>query len=161
MEFYLIAVADCGFYLVFQFPTGWNSTDAPANYDYSAKREFQFPTGWNSTPHDTRDPSPHPVVSIPNGMEFYPHRGLLRHCVNCFNSQRDGILRKPEKPCLQTCLEFQFPTGWNSTQKSPDGVLHIKSVFQFPTGWNSTLQILKTGNEAIEFQFPTGWNSTK
>ena len=54
-------------------------------------------------------------VSIPNGMEFYPHK---LHCVGSrrsFNSQRDGILqchyyREPYFP-----RRFQFPTGWNST----------------------------------------------
>ena len=32
--------------------------------------------------------------------------------------------------------------------------------FQFPTGWNSTFKKLALGFEPYEFQFPTGWNST-
>ena len=76
---------------------------------------FQFPTGWNSTQCSTT-PSTMPSVSIPNGMEFY--RVLLKlfqfhwkfqfptgwnstkrrvkdlDSGESFNSQRDGILPK-------------------------------------------------------------------
>ena len=35
-------------------------------------------------------------------------------------------------------VQFQFPTGWNSTKDDlTAGVLTTK-LFQFPTGWNST-----------------------
>ncbi len=33
------------------------------------------------------------IVSIPNGMEFYEVLSLRWSDVNCFNSQRDGILQ--------------------------------------------------------------------
>ena len=76
---------------------------------------FQFPTGWNSTVF-LGELYIVFTVSIPNGMEFYAfyHLGvdvlamfqfptgwnstLSSLCVRlglcCFNSQRDGILRK-------------------------------------------------------------------
>ena len=37
------------------------------------------------------------IVSIPNGMEFYKIGDFLSVLVNCFNSQRDGILRLEPK----------------------------------------------------------------
>ena len=55
-------------------------------------------------------------VSIPNGMEFY--------------------LRRFAEVGL--ALQFQFPTGWNSTAKINLGSSY-PAKFQFPTGWNSTL----------------------
>ena len=75
---------------------------------------FQFPTGWNSTLwlylkpllmcrfNSQRDGILHSPrrkwrvdrgVSIPNGMEFYSSTtGKSGTTTNCFNSQRDGIL---------------------------------------------------------------------
>ncbi len=101
---------------------------------------------------------------------------------NCFNSQRDGILYKHKYALLSCKLEFQFPTGWNSTVFAKHFVLS-HYLFQFPTGWNSTqrprparhlflgvsipngMEFYKSivGNKLgkNEFQFPTGWNSTK
>ena len=36
-------------------------------------------------------------VSIPNGMEFYQFQGFIMYdFIDCFNSQRDGILPKPK-----------------------------------------------------------------
>ena len=123
----------------------------------------------------------YPLVSIPNGMEFYPI------------AYKNGYA---------VCL-FQFPTGWNSTRpntaKSPrkdvsipngmefyiwakscivvagarfnsqrDGILRIfnfmdgaMNLFQFPTGWNSTGIFGFYDCRANRFQFPTGWNSTE
>ena len=75
-------------------------------------------------------------VSIPNGMEFYAIASASFSPSPSFNSQRDGILlfKNPEQ---QKHIQFQFPTGWNST------LLHRlwakpRWKFQFPTGWNST-----------------------
>ena len=34
-------------------------------------------------------------------------------------------------------VEFQFPTGWNST-KHDGQIRYNDQLFQFPTGWNST-----------------------
>ena len=74
-------------------------------------------------------------VSIPNGMEFYLNSQDRNLDFSRFNFQRDGIL-----PCASVWMprdgEFQFPTGWNSTEKSWNEM--SVSVFQFPTGWNST-----------------------
>ena len=78
---------------------------------------------------------------------------------SCFNSQRDGILPKEKVQEAAAELEFQFPTGWNSTEfkkvelalierfnSQRDGILlevnflgQKREVFQFPTGWNSTV----------------------
>ena len=55
---------------MFQFPTGWNSTDDFTQIDLDAL-EFQFPTGWNSTKFD----------GVRDGIDQFS-----------FNSQRDGIL---------------------------------------------------------------------
>ena len=127
-------------FLLFQFPTGWNSTlgvnyytdydggfnsqrdgilRGIATYGYPIRYLFQFPTGWNST--------------------------MLQKIDNFAQKQ------------------FQFPTGWNSTHYEikalipkwvsiPNGMeFYVFSgairqgdhdTFQFPTGWNSTLQMI-------------------
>ena len=48
MEFYLFLWRYCIVSILFQFPTGWNSTN-DTNVRSKDQREFQFPTGWNST----------------------------------------------------------------------------------------------------------------
>ena len=99
----------------FQFPTGWNSTRT-CKFKILFWRLFQFPTGWNSTLLSRRSKIYTVLVSIPNGMEFYP---LLSDIWLIGN------------------LLFQFPTGWNSTL--PCGFERTACRrFQFPTGWNST-----------------------
>ena len=52
---------------------------------------FQFPTGWNSTDTSAQTHAECPV-SIPNGMEFYKLTDNESFCRISFNSQRDGIL---------------------------------------------------------------------
>ena len=88
----LIRVSRCW---LFQFPTGWNSTQAPPQSGerlkcFNSQRDgilpsneagyyrfskFQFPTGWNSTN----------VAAIKKGA------------TESFNSQRDGILQNIAK----------------------------------------------------------------
>ena len=75
--------------------------------------EFQFPTGWNST-YYRRFGCYLCCVSIPNGMEFYTKFQVLLQKAVRFNSQRDGILHSDIIDFVQRS-EFQFPTGWNST----------------------------------------------
>ena len=90
MEFYKINKKFTTKKLLFQFPTGWNSTAAFINGTRSTPvsipngmefyriqhlhplkpKRFQFPTGWNSTLPGHRVYRPG-NVSIPNGMEFY------------------------------------------------------------------------------------------
>ena len=102
---------------LFQFPTGWNSTqNAPTQ---SQETSFQFPTGWNST-----------LTGL--SLERYS---------SCFNSQRDGIL-----PLF--LAKFQIQIGGFNSQR--DGILlfYFSSIvekieFQFPTGWNSTYIALR------------------
>ena len=143
------------------------------------KAAFQFPTGWNST-EAKRHRNLLPRVSIPNGMEFYLFLAKFEIQIGGFNSQRDGILLELAK-LLGHSTPFQFPTGWNSTfgksflilnmerfNSQRDGILHdinevqawFISKFQFPTGWNSTLNLLLFVPGSL-FQFPTGWNSTQ
>ena len=98
MEFYPAPITLCTEQMLFQFPTGWNSTSSRTkgsslgeirfnsqrdgilrDFDMSwkdATSGFQFPTGWNSTP----------IVHI-EGSALYP---------------------------------FQFPTGWNYAEAGDD-----------------------------------------
>ena len=137
-------------------------------------------------------------------MEFY-HIGADFNVGGCsFNSQRDGILPSGIKKAKRvqnfvsipngmefykvknvfevTNVEFQFPTGWNSTKWNTNR-RYKKFRFQFPTGWNSTcgffrqsllfdsfnsqrdgiLRLFSNKFRYIQysFQFPTGWNSTR
>jgi len=92
MEFYIVAFGPTLNIILFQFPTGWNSTRSGAarkheptsfnsqrdgilpgrkNSFEPIMRKFQFPTGWNSTRN-------------------YPLTAGFNRC--SFNSQRDGIL---------------------------------------------------------------------
>ena len=115
MEFYGADEPRNGRKNPFQFPTGWNSTNPlslsnTASYRFNSQRDgilptrgrivdfqrkFQFPTGWNSTEIFPGTPEQRPLVSIPNGMEFY----------------------KPVIARFDWRREFQFPTGWNSTHR--------------------------------------------
>ena len=78
---------------------------------------FQFPTGWNST-YFGKNLEMGNDVSIPNGMEFYLISSGFSFSQLCFNSQRDGILRSPPKFNVRSFKGFQFPTGWNSTKRT-------------------------------------------
>ena len=98
-------------------------------------------------------------VSIPNGMEFYQDY-----------SARD--IRR---------VEFQFPTGWNSTflgasnspmsplVSIPNGMefyfelppaLKRKHYVSIPNGMEFYAALLANSIGSLVFQFPTGWNST-
>ena len=78
------------------------------------------------------------IVSIPNGMEFYPaQRAFALSLVNCFNSQRDGILllflrsnRSYIVVSIPNGIEFYYVFGCDR---------RLTALFQFPTGWNSTV----------------------
>ena len=99
------------------------------------------------------------LVSIPNGMEFYPI----------------------EQVSFTLGHTFQFPTGWNSTKRplrwvqschcfnsQRDGILLGKisatraNYFCFNSQRDGILRSLKCSRigELGRFQFPTGWNST-
>ena len=71
-------------------------------------------------------------VSIPNGMEFY------------YDKNHEYLKE----------IEFQFPTGWNSTYCSSISIVAL-FLFQFPTGWNSTKPKSKEPN-AAEVSIPNG-----
>ena len=113
-------------------------------------------------------------------MEFYASTASLFLAFSfCFNSQRDGILRG----CgirRGTRRQFQFPTGWNSTQTPPwiragwksfnsqrDGILpwqcrwkNTRSRVSIPNGMEFYQNERIKNMEVKKFQFPTGWNST-
>ena len=141
---------------------------------------FQFPTGWNSTLCHIQDEYLAPV-SIPNGMEFYHRHGFyhlfllsfqfptgwnstpfppaLKPRKHSFNSQRDGILHSPSVPKSCPVTRFQFPTGWNST--CPLSFAPPSLNFRFNSQRDGILLVLPLAQvELPPFQFPTGWNST-
>ena len=97
----------------------------------------------------------------------------------CFNSQRDGILRWGSYPLLARDFEFQFPTGWNSTgfftTRSRHSAVSIPNGMEFysargdnlvppnvsiPNGMEFYSTFIFTLPFFVAFQFPTGWNST-
>ena len=159
MEFYAKAKIKVYYViLVFQFPTGWNSTKTGKAKREKAKR-FQLPTGWNSTLP--------PIKSLGTHTSFNSQRdGILlltmgsRFAHPRFNSQRDGILQ------IIVSMFCGAPRRFNSQR---DGILldiaplllRCLGAFQFPTGWNSTMMMIKEKRGKCEFQFPTGWNSTQ
>ena len=52
-------------------------------------------------------------------MEFYLRFLTFLTLFGSFNSQRDGILRSPQRQRRLCQAKFQFPTGWNSTSRYP------------------------------------------
>mgnify|MGYP000898084215 CR=1 FL=1 len=76
-------------------------------------------------------------VSIPNGMEFYGFfSGFVYSYFISFNSQRDGILQTFDFRVV-TAMIVSIPNGMEFyvTLALSAG---IQKEFQFPTGWNST-----------------------
>ena len=115
MEFYSIRKVIIANSVLFQLPTGWNST-VRAYQSFKFRSAFQLPTGWNST-----------------NLHF-----LALALGYSFNSQRDGILRAASFCSIPCQFKFQLPTGWNSTCALPQ-IDALLKLFQLPTGWNSTL----------------------
>ena len=70
-------------------------------------QKFQFPTGWNSTLFKPSF-SLSSLVSIPNGMEFYPRGRFIVWTKASFNSQWDGIILK------QATINAGFAICFNS-----------------------------------------------
>ena len=75
-------------------------------------------------------------VSIPNRMKFYPARNESRRLLFQVSIPNGMEFYAQIRRIDERKTEFQFPTGWNSTEKSWNEM--SVSVFQFPTGWNST-----------------------
>ena len=99
------------------------------------------------------------IVSIPNGMEFYSLNLFKRLTIAiCFNSQRDGILLRDGFISCDLIAEFQFPTGWNSTQSSAH--LWLARSVSIPNGMEFYFISRSDFGYPRLFQFPTGWNST-
>ena len=163
--------------VVFQFPTGWNSTVLyvfveQGKFSFNSQRDgillswcyygrrwirFQFPTGWNSTLFKPSF-SLSSLVSIPNGMEFYWARERSGASRKSFNSQRDGILLS-SAVFGSVCSSFQFPTGWNSTgYLTPAKIEEVR--FNSQRDGILHKEIPTDMIWSIKFQFPTGWNST-
>ena len=73
------------------------------------------------------------AVSIPNGMEFYGNYYTDPWLMEKgFNSQRDGILRAAYVADTFAPGMFQFPTGWNSTISA--NTLLLKDSVSIPNG---------------------------
>ena len=113
MEFYALSSPFALWFLLFQFPTGWNST---------FKVSFLYRTK---------------LVSIPNGMEFYSELNKKRRALILFQFPTGWNSTGALRAFAAAADAFQFPTGWNSTlQKSAtckgfqsfnsqrDGILH-------------------------------------
>ena len=131
MEFYEIDYVSSMTPRLFQFPTGWNSTEnlegnLPSSFScFNSQRDgilqfrdyrvffcfslFQFPTGWNSTQCLSKK----------------------KQLMDSFNSQRDGILLMP-RAAPNWSWVFQFPTGWNSTRARRKG--DQKAYVSIPNG---------------------------
>ena len=164
---------------------------------------FQFPTGWNSTQIYILRRGKLPV-SIPNGMKFYALLERYKLCLERFQFPTGWNSTFIFPFGIWNLYLFQFPTGWNSTVSTKNSEKYYICRFQFPTGWNSTKQKLNEGtpfssfnsqrdeilhkdirvrginfncfnsqrDEILQkqtkivskskytFQFPTGWNST-
>ena len=142
--------------------------------------KFQFPTGWNSTIHGSGWIWP-PMVSIPNGMEFYKRAFTGLGALKSFNSQRDGILRS-KKRLRRRELGVSIPNGMEfyryaiqicisklkSFNSQRDGILLIFLIVSIriglvsiPNGMEFYATEIGCGIQQIPFQFPTRWNSTK
>ena len=181
MEFYAKAKIKVYYViLVFQFPTGWNSTKTGKAKREKAKR-FQLPTGWNSTlppikslgTHTSFNSQRDGILLLTMGSRFAHPRfnsqrdGILQIIVSMFcgaprrfNSQRDGILRSLFAPSLKAKTCFNSQRDGILLDIAPL-LLRCLGAFQFPTGWNSTMMMIKEKRGKCEFQFPTGWNSTQ
>ena len=162
---------------LFQFPTGWNSTEEFSFKD-EAYRRFNSQRDGILLPlallglDDLR-------VSIPNGMEFYKPRAAFR--------TRDKSVLIPNGMEFYFADErnerrrstFQFPTGWNSTINStrkrtffivsiPNGMEFYGFIEKCSNGYKSfnsqrdgILLFVSLHLSLFRlFQFPTGWNST-
>ena len=97
--------------VVFQFPTGWNSTflrklRRPRARRFNSQRDGILLTCFYALYLSI-------IVSIPNGMEFYRATKPSPSSYSCFNSQRDGILRF-------SSTKYFLVFGFNSQR---DGIL--------------------------------------
>jgi len=122
----------------------------------------------------------YPLVSIPNGMEFYSGLCSVWLCFLRFNSQRDGILQNVVKEATKMLLLVSIPNGMEFYLSFPHQVLAFYSV-SIPNGmefyptifsissskrsFNSQRdgilpKIIFWNDDTRGFQFPTGWNST-
>ena len=135
MEFYDKIQIDLSLDAMFQFPTGWNSTEV-FQYIRTFEPQFQFPTGWNSTEVK--------LISLRDHKRF--------------NSQRDGILRKFGLRFGAGSGVFQFPTGWNSTRPRLAQIANCR--VSIPNGMEFYVGKQPGAGKFLWFQFPTGWNST-
>ena len=99
-------------------------------------------------------------VSIPNGMEFYARLSIrsvpsLRVSIpNGMEFYSRHLLSEPGSNA-----QFQFPTGWNSTERLRSSPAQIESFNSQRDGILPKLGGIEGGN-FHRFQFPTGWNST-
>ena len=100
------------------------------------------------------------IVSIPNGMEFYARLSIrsvpsLRVSIpNGMEFYSRHLLSEPGSNA-----QFQFPTGWNSTERLRSSPAQIESFNSQRDGILPKLGGIEGGN-FHRFQFPTGWNST-
>ena len=110
MEFYILKIALEDEEISFQFPTGWNSTDCR---DEAKESEIvSIPNGVEFYKKAGMLCRMLSTVSIPNGMEFYRSLSIANISIGyCFNSQRDGILRKSSATSTRTQKFVSIPNG--------------------------------------------------
>ena len=123
---------------LFQFPTGWNSTQEKARSRYF-KFMVSIPNGMEFYASGS-DYVRFDNVSIPNGMEFYT--SILSFGLPSmagFNSQRDGILPR-----------VKFPPNFGPRVSIPNGMeFYFKWIFWF---WSLVYVSIPNG---MEFYFLT------
>ena len=117
--------------VLFQFPTGWNSTFA-----FCSKSgfigQFQFPTGWNSTKLYLSKMINTCAFQFPTGWNSTFLEAECKKTVKSFNSQRDGILQ------YRLCSSFSsrkvsIPNGMEFYSLHSPAPWAIKSV-SIPNG---------------------------
>ena len=77
-------------------------------------KPFQFPTGWNST-QAIFFGLPALLVSIPNGMEFYVLLNFKNLRLSRVSIPNGMEFYRRQRGHWYRGGTFQFPTGWNST----------------------------------------------
>ena len=151
MEFYLWCPTFIGSPSLFQFPTGWNSTQISDetirnNASFNSQRDgiLRKAEYWEAKAEESFN-SQRDGILLCREAYFALYRS--------FNSQRDGILPgsltkkfKLGAVSIPNGMEF-YPKGYLETT--------LDAKFQFPTGWNSTPQCgcMRIG---IEVSIPNG-----
>jgi len=126
---------------------------------FDTLQRFQFPTGWNSTKKCKR------FATMPAFCFNSQRDGILRKVIYTiraefegFNSQRDGILRG-HRYANQMQKGVSIPNGMEFYRNDKAFSQSHREV-SIPNGMEFYLTFLGLFSKSLMFQFPTGWNST-